>query len=443
MTETIERFVSEHGHLPGRAMLATLAGSSENAARRAIDAYAQAHPEIQRSESGRAGQRRHIGAQVAAAPMVTAEPQAYTYSESGDIATLETPKGQRIQTLEQLLKVAQVDQDVWSVKNHVVNSWEGLSRGEDNKITVTSLFQVKASLERSRPAADLKALKADALAAIEKHAPTYAPITRAPVRGGHILVLSPADAHIGKGAWALETGADMGIPEAVQAVRESVEALTADALPLGIAEIVLVIGNDFLQTDTEGHTTAGTPVSTAGTYRQAFAAGRDLAIELIERLTVHAHVTVLCVPGNHDRMSVLHMADVLAAWFRNAPDVTVDAAPTNRKYLKRGRVLLGFTHGNEEKHADLPQIMAQERSADWAGAVCREFITGHYHRKAARHYLPLVENGGVIVRTVSALSRSDSWHVSRGFLSTPAAEAFVYHPESGLKAQFHHRSRVL
>lgn len=231
----------------------------------------------------------------------------------------------------------------------------------------------------------------------------------------------------------------MDIPGAVRVVRESVESLTADALPLGIAEIVLVIGNDYFQTDHPGQTTSGTPVSTSGSYREAFAAGRDLAVEMIERLTVYAPVTVICVPGNHDYLSVMHLADVLAAWFRNHPEVTIDARPVNRKYLHRNRVLLGFTHGNEERHSDLPGIMAQECTDEWGAARCREFITGHFHKKSSRHYLPLTEAGGVIVRTVSALSRSDEWHSKKGFVSTPAAEAFVYHPDSGLKAQFHYR----
>lgn len=430
---TIAQYVNDNGHMPSRVALAELLGMPEKTCRTLIREYLERNPATVRHPKDNTGR---VAAQVAETPYTA----PYTYAESGDTATLETPRG-TISTLDELLTAAKVDRDVWEVERYVVNSYNGFIKGDDGKPQTVPLWQIKASLKRSRPAADLKALRAETLAAIEAHAPTYAPITRAPVRGGHILVLSPADAHIGKGAWRAETGEDMDIPGAVQVVRDSVEALTADALPLGIAEIVLVIGNDFLQCDVEGHTTAGTPVSTAGTYRQAFAAGRDLAIELVERLTVHAPVTVMVVPGNHDFSSILHMGDVLAAWFRNAPDVTVDARPVNRKYMSYGRVLLGFTHGNEEKHTDLPHLMAQERPAEWAVARCREFITGHFHRKSSRHYMPLTEAGGVIVRVCSALSRSDEWHVRKGFTGQPAAEAFIYHPDSGLKAQFHYRPR--
>lgn len=436
---TIAQYVTEHGHMPSRSALSAATGLPEKRCRALLREYLERNPNSPRNPHDTA---KRDAQPVQEVPFVESAATAYAYSESGDTAQLESPKG-TISTLDELLTAAKVDRDVWDVERFTVNSYAGFIKDADGLPQQVPLFQVKAILKRSKPAADLKALRDDTLATIARHAPTYAPITRAPVRGGHILVLSPADAHIGKGAWRAETGEDMDIPGAVKVVRDSVESLTADALPLGIAEIVLVIGNDFLQCDTEGHTTAGTPVSTSGTYRQAFAAGRDLAIELIERLSALAPVTVMVVPGNHDFASILHMGDVLAAWFRNAPDVTIDARPINRKYFNRGRVLLGFTHGNEERHADLPQIMAQECTGEWGAARCREFITGHFHRKASRHYLPLTEAGGVIVRTISALSKSDSWHARKGFLSTPAAEAFVYHPDSGFKAQFHYRPEVM
>lgn len=434
---TIARMINATGHMPSRTELAREAGITDRQARTALAEYRTRNPNTTPHPLDRI--KREAVQEVPFEEPAT----GYTYSESGDTAQLESPKG-TISTLDELLTAAKVDRDVWDVERFTINSYAGFIKDDRGQPQQVPLFQVKAILKRSKPAADLKALRDDTLATIAQHAPTYAPITRAPVRGGHILVLSPADAHIGKGAWSQETGADMGIPEAVQAVRESVEALTTDALPLGISEIVLVIGNDLLQVDnSHGTTYSLTPVDTAGSYRQAFAAARDLMVELTERLTVHAPVTLIFTPGNHDRESVLHLGDYAAAWFRNAPDVTVEAAPTHRKYLTRGKVLLGFTHGNAEKHADLPQIMAQERAADWARATCREWLTGHFHKRGSRHFLPLTETGGVIVRTLPALSRSDLWHSINGYLATPAAEAFVYHPETGLKAQFHHRSVIL
>lgn len=432
MNNPLEGLAATLGRLPTHKEAWQYMGGGRAAARAAVTALRTQRPDLPRHAKDTTPRSE--------VPPVTPDPTAtqYRMDVQGDTATLEAPKG-RICSLDDLLTAANVDRTVWSVERFTVNSYEGFIKDKEGVAERVPLFQVKAILKRDRAALNLHDLKADTLNALNAHAPTYAPIARPRVTGGHILVLSPADAHIGKGAWSAETGEDMDIPTAVDVVRRSVEFLTARALPLGLAEIVLVIGNDFLQTDLPGTTTSGTPVSTAGSYREAFAAARDLAVQLVERLTVHAPVTVMCVPGNHDYQSVLHLSDVLAAWFRNAPDVTVDNRPKPRKYLTRGGVLLGFTHGNEEKHAELPGIMAQERRRDWAEAVCREFITGHFHRKGTKHFFPLTETGGVVVRSVSALSKSDEWHSRKGYLSEPAAECFVYHPKYGLQAQYHWR----
>ncbi len=145
MIETITQFVETHGHLPGRGALVALTGSTENAARDAINAYAQAHPDIPRSLQSQAGQKRHL---------VNAS-ESFIYAETGDTATLQAPTG-RVETLEQLLQVAQVDQDVWKVKTHTIKSYEGFSKDNDAAVVVTPLFAIAATLERSRQASSAK-----------------------------------------------------------------------------------------------------------------------------------------------------------------------------------------------------------------------------------------------------------------------------------------------
>ena len=54
----------------------------------------------------------------------------------------------RICTLEDLLKHANIDLTVWNVDRFVCNKWEVGAKGEDGKIEVEPLFQVKAFLSR-------------------------------------------------------------------------------------------------------------------------------------------------------------------------------------------------------------------------------------------------------------------------------------------------------
>jgi len=418
--------------LPGKDRVVAKCGCNYGEAARAIAIFKVAHPDA------RAGLNRPMKAK--AAPAADAAPTPQTeWRESGDNATLEFKSFTEITNVEQLLDVAGVDRELWEVGTHTVNTWT-MPAGKDSEEVRVRLWQVKATLKRRNEVADLRRLQAETLAAIAAHAPSYSPIQRPPTTGGHLLLLSPSDAHLGKLSYAAETGHAYDLQTAVSRVRHSIRSLTADALHHGLERIVLVVGNDLLQTDGNNDgktTTSGTSVDVGARYAEVYNAAVQLILGEVEWLTQYAPVTVLPVPGNHDRTTVMHLGALLAAVFANNANVTVDARPTSRKYYQHGSVLLGFTHGNEERPASLPQIMAAEQRAAWAETHCREWITGHHHRKAERQFMPLIEDGGVTIRTIPALSSTDSWHALKGYHSQAAGQAIVY-SRSGLRAQYHH-----
>ncbi len=444
LQELIVAHIAEHGFPPGSPALSRAAGVSEWRARRALTDYYAAHPDTPRNPRDNTVSRVAsltvgVGEETPGtveAPLPARAPQTI-WDEQEHTATIESPKS-ALRTPEELLLHAGVDLELWHPERSVVNKWDATQRGLDGLPVVTPLYQVKVWLRRRHDVADLRRLKAETLDAIATHAPTYAPITRPPNSGGHLLMLSPSDAHLGKLAWAPETGNTYNLDVAVRTVRDALRSLTADALPLGLERICLVVGNDLMQADSpRGQTYAGTQVDVSNRYWEVFGAARDLMVGEVEWLTQFAPVSVVTCVGNHDRTASAHLGEVLAAWFRNHPEVTVDAAPTPRKYLRHGACLLGFAHGDEEKHAALPQIMAQERPQDWAQTTCREWITGHFHKAKQAHYAPLTQDGGVIVRTLPSLGGRDAWSVQRGYLTPAAAQAIVY-ARTGLKASFHH-----
>lgn len=438
----IANHIKQHGHMPTREDLRRGAGITQEGAGKALREYEQEHPTARRSPVGaKPGVKMPRKTKEVAPPALPPPVAPQTeWKESGDGATIECRESQTIRTLEELLTIAQIDTLLWAVATHQVSKWDSVVKVSKHENAVVQMFRVHATLKRRTEVADLRRLQAETLAAIAEHAPTYGPILRPPQTGGHLLMLSPSDAHLGKIAWEAETGRDYDLRIAVDTVRHSLRTLTADAIHHGLESICLVIGNDFLQVDgnNDGHTTSrGTVVDTSDRYWRIYNAARDLLVSEVEWLTQFAPVTVLAVPGNHDAQSTLSLGALLEAWFRNNPEVTVNASPTSRKYLTYGTVLLGFTHCDSEKHAALPQIMASEQKAAWATATCREWITGHFHRKSERQYLPLAEEGGVIVRVLSALTRSDAWHTRAGYQGQAAGQAIVY-SRTGLKAQYHH-----
>ena len=385
----------------------------------------------------RAGARVRAGETVAENAVVAAA-DSPTWSESGDVATIEAPRG-RVSSLDELLALGRVDLSVWEVERHVVNSWEVASKGKDGEVTVTPLFQFKAWLRRIPGVATMREIHAALLEDIAAHAPAYPVRVKAALAQPYLLEVNASDLHFGKLGWHEEVddeSYDSGIAAAM--LDAAITDILAKASPFRPERIVFPVGNDLLHTDGPGQmTTAGTPQDADTRHAKMFRGACRLMVKAIDRLELVAPVDVVIVPGNHDYSSAFKLGEVLDAWYRNADRVTVDNSPSPRKYYRYGTALIGYTHGSEEKHADLPMILAQERPVDWAETTCREVHCGHLHKRKASSYNIADTHNGVVVRIVPSLSGTDAWHHRKGYVKGPRAmEAYLYHRDTGYAAHF-------
>lgn len=260
---------------------------------------------------------------------------------------------------------------------------------------------------------------------------------------GILHEVSPVDLHVGKLAWGEETGGpDYDVRIAERVFTRAIDELIHRASPLAPELSVIVVGNDLLQVDNQqGTTTAGTYVDTDTRYIKSFRRARKINSWAIQQLALRSPVRVVIVPGNHDRLTAFHLGEVLAAEFADDPRVLVDNAPTLRKYLRWGTNLIGWTHGSEEKAADLPLIMATERPEDWAQTTHREWHVGHLHKAKETRYTAGDSFNGVRVRILPSLCAPDEWHSRRGYVGERrAAEAYLWSKGSGYYG--HHSSNV-
>lgn len=249
---------------------------------------------------------------------------------------------------------------------------------------------------------------------------------------GYLLHLALPDAHIGKLCWGKETGgANYDTKIAVRLYREAVEALLVRTSAFTPERIVLAVGNDFYHSDTKaGTTTKGTPLDVDSRFPRMFKQGVALVVETAERLAQIAPVTLVMVRGNHDEVSNYCLGEVLEAWFRNTPAVTVENAPTSRKYFQYGANLLAWTHGDKGKLKNLPLLMATEQPVMFGATKFRTWFTGD------KHTLRVEELMGVQVRISPALCPADAWHADMQFVGNlRSAEAFVFDKREGLVAQ--------
>jgi hypothetical protein len=373
---------------------------------------------------------------------------------NGDMARVRKTTTEHVQTLEDLIRVCQIDTTKWEI-----TSWEckasqmmnvpravGKSREWARPSTDpvrSQLFHVSAVLRApSQQIQTIRALRAGLLEDIARlKLPTPIRAAHRAPKDGYLFEFAPFDLHMGKLAWGEETYTDYDLSIASDLFRQSLEFHLERALRLtngNIQQILFPFGNDVSHTDSKrAQTTAGTQMDVdtryVKVYRRIVASHRWA----IARLAEVAPVTAICIPGNHDELTSFHLGEVLAAVFEGDSKVTVDNGPKLRKYHDFGVNLFGFTNADAEKVSELPLLMAREQPKLWAQCESREWHIGHKHIKEKLEAKPaplvqdLFSDKGVRVRRLTSLSAHDFWHTHHGYMDRRACEAFIYHYTAG------------
>jgi hypothetical protein len=269
---------------------------------------------------------------------------------------------------------------------------------------------------------------------MSKYSPSYPALKRTKSKDAHLLVIDPADIHVGKLCKAFESGEDYDSQIAVKRVKEGIQGLLDKSAGYNIDKILLIIGNDILHIDSPGRvTTSGTPQDTDGMWYENFLIAQKLYVEVIEMLLPLADVHIQYDPSNHDYTNGFFLANTIKTWFRTNPNVIFNTSIAHRKYFVYHENLIGTTHGDGAKEQDLPLLMAQEAPKDWGNCKHRYFYTHHIHHKKSKDY------GSVCVESLRSPSGTDSWHHKNGYQHSPkAVEAFLHHPNHGQVARFVH-----
>jgi hypothetical protein len=355
--------------------------------------------------------------------------------EKGDAQVL-TLRSRTIRTLEGALEAAGVDLTTWEVERHVINKWDQGSKRSSGDVQVVELWQVKVWLRRVAPKPIV-----DAFEALCERLPAAKPRrlkAAGKLEDPHLLELALFDAHFGKLCWGQETGSPYDVKIARRVYADAVEDLLARVQGYPIERVLYPLGQDFFHVDNwVGTTVKGTPVDTDGRFQRTFEAGAEAVIRSVELCLDVAPVKIIWVPGNHDRTTSWYLSKVIQAHFRNEDRVVVNASPQSRKYHRYGASLIGFTHGDEEPHRDLPTVMASEEPAAWAETTCREWHVGHVHKRKEMRYNAGDAFGGVGVRVLPSLSGTDAWHYVKGYVKTArAAEAYLWSKRDGYVGHF-------
>ena len=270
-------------------------------------------------------------------------------------------------------------------------------------------------------------LKSDLIKDLQAYSPKFPKLERIENKESYLLVIDPADIHIGKLCSAFEVGEQYNNQIAVQRVIQGVKGLLQKASSFNIDKILFIGGNDILHIDNPKRTTtSGTPQDTDGMWHTNFLIAKQLYIDVLEILLGVADVHFTFNPSNHDYTNGFFLAQVVETYFRNCENITFDCSIAHRKGFKYFDNLIGTTHGDGARIDLLPLLMAQEFSQDWADTKHRYVYTHHVHHKTSKDFI------GVTVESLRSPSGTDSWHHRNGYQHSPkAVEAFIHCKNNG------------
>ena len=252
------------------------------------------------------------------------------------------------------------------------------------------------------------------------------------------------DAHIGMYAEAGETNSqnyDSDI--AIKRIHN-----TADALLCRMnnpEHIVVTFGGDMLHSDTRSNKTemSGNVLDVDSRYHMVVEKAVTACYDVVSMASeIAEEVTVVILEGNHSWHSEVWLAQVLKAAYSKCDRVNIVMQRSARKQLVWGDNLLVWTHGDSVAMNKWQGIISTEFAQLWGKTKWRHLKMGHVHHKNARNGKSLVtsdqnggwvENHGLLVEYLPALSATDAWHASKGFIgSQQAMTGFEYHKKQGL-----------
>ena len=234
------------------------------------------------------------------------------------------------------------------------------------------------------------------------------------------------DPHVGMYAWAEEAGADFDLEIAEANLIAATSRLIESCRPCEQALIVNL--GDFFHADTKENKTlrSGNVLDVDTRWGKVLRTGIRIMRTCIEKaLERHKRVHVINAIGNHDEHTSQMLTIALAMYYEKNPRVTFEEAPTHYHYHQFGNTLIGVTHGDQTKVANLPGIMATDRPKQWGDSKHRYWFTGHVHNQR------VFEFPGCLVESFRTLAARDAWHSASGYRSGRDMQAITFHKEFG------------
>jgi hypothetical protein len=329
-----------------------------------------------------------------------------------------------------MLELHGFDVKYWSLLYCKNNYWQmGSKIGEDGRIT---LYQSKITVKaKERPDFDKKELRRlfDGLVA-EYRFPVFNPpksntSTFQTTVKDNLLLIGIADLHYALKSFMSTSNNEYNEEIAQSRFEYIIDDVIEKVKDRNIEKVVLFNGGDWFNCDNiAGTTTAGTPQSNGINYFDMVKNVTGMTIRAIDKLTSVAPVSYIYSLSNHDLHAIFSLALILAAWYKDNPNVTINTQTLDRYYTKYGNSCLGFAHDVAPKNAH--KLMSEESGENWNCPF-------HYFFVAHKHNESVLSDGSVEIRRLASPSGVSEWAYKHGFIGTvKKSQSFIINKKYGL-----------
>jgi hypothetical protein len=266
-------------------------------------------------------------------------------------------------------------------------------------------------------------------------------------KGDIAIEINLADYHLGKVGFNTNDGTyTWSIEEAERTFFQAIKYFISQVDQSNLSKIIFPVGNDFFNINSPANSTVkGTPQASGIFFEDIFRAGRRMVTDAIVYFSQFAPVEVIMVRVNHDGDAIFSLGEVLDAQFSDHQQICIRNEKILRKYTTFGQCLIGFSHGDKIKAADIYNTMSVDQPGLFGSHKYRYFHTGHLHKnkKVSQSLIkPTLlkdEFHGVEVELCPSLSPTDLWHYDHLYTGNiRRSKAFVYHQKNGLIADYYY-----
>lgn len=246
-----------------------------------------------------------------------------------------------------------------------------------------------------------------------------------------LMEIPAIELHLGKYAEYDETGQDYSTDIATRRFYHILDEILRTQEQEKCDTAVVMIGNDFFNTDTSTNTTTkGTPQMNDIRWKSLFMQGLEMYKNLFFTLREEFnHIDVRLCQGNHDVMSSFYLYIALSSYF--AKDDKIKFCENYREYqcYQFGDNAIFFGHGDNNFKRLLRSIPA-EFYQEWGSSKYRELHLGHLHSE-----LTVDDQSGMITRRIGSPTGIDSWHYGERYLgAVQKHQLFIWDKHNGLKS---------